>query len=59
MASNQSRSAPEEGQNPERPRRFWDGRSWVEALVFRRDRLGRWTNKNGLEPFAQLLLPFG
>jgi hypothetical protein len=54
MASDQSGSAPDA--EPNRPKRIWDGETWVEAMTIRRTDDGKFARKNGHEPIAQLLL---
>ena len=49
-------SAQDEPASPRRPRRVWDGSSWIEAMTVRRDLVGRFALKNGNEPYAQLML---
>lgn len=48
----------EHPEQPRRPRRVWDGRSWIEAMTIRRSGDGTFVSKDGREPLSQLDLPW-
>ena len=57
MASDQSQAPDDDPEPPKRPRRKWDGDSWLEPHTFRRNPRGQWARKRGNEPSSQLVLP--